>query len=103
MAEVFQAGAPIDAAALRQFLAKGGNMAVVEDGGEGGAGEGLVCVRAAGSFQTGALSAAGAKIAIGCLLCLDCNVAAQAFRLTVRAVSGQVALSLAEALKQRLS
>ena len=46
------------------------------------------------TFRTGSVSESGNKISIGCLLRLEANHEAKAYRLTVRAVHGEVSLAM---------
>jgi AP-2 complex subunit alpha len=60
-------------------------------------------ISAAGTFRTGTAGPDGNKLSVGLLLRLELNVAANAYRLTVRAVHGDVAKGLGNVIKNQLS
>jgi AP-2 complex subunit alpha len=59
-------------------------------------------ISTAGTFRTGATNPNGDKISVGCLMRLEANPKANAFRVTVRAVHGRVSLALKNIIKAQL-
>jgi AP-2 complex subunit alpha len=60
-------------------------------------------VAAAGTLRTGATTPAGDKISVGCLVRIEANPTAGAYRLTVRAVHRDVSLATKNCLKLLLA
>ena len=54
------------------------------------------------ALRTGTVNAGGEKISVGCLIRLEMNEAAGAFRLTVRTAVPHVSTALAEAIQKLL-
>lgn len=100
--EVFQAGKPITAeymTELRQVLVQALRI---------GEGQGLDATpftfTGAATFRTGTLGPDGVtKVSVGCMMRLEANAAANAFRITARAVHGRVAEGLRNVIKAQLA
>ena len=59
-------------------------------------------IQTATALRTGTVNAGGEKISVGCLIRLEMNEAAGAFRLTVRTAVPHVSTALAEAIQKLL-
>lgn len=99
---VFNAANPIDSASMAdisgRLFTQGLKLGIAT-----GLAQNEFVVAAAGTFRTGSVSPTGAKISVGCLVKLEANPQAGAFRLTVRAVHGQVSVALKNVIKSQLS
>ena len=75
-----------------------GQIAVVEGVDDGGG----TILSGATALRTGTLNAGGEKISVGCLVRLEMNEAAAAFRLTVRTAVPHVSTALSDAIQNLL-
>lgn len=58
---------------------------------------------AAGTFRTGATAPSGDKLSVGCLVRVEANPTANAYRITVRAVHRDVSVTTKNCLKLLLA
>ena len=74
------------------------NLAIVDGVDDGGG----TILSGATALRTGTANAGGEKISVGCLIRLEMNEAANAFRLTVRTAVPHVSTALSEAIQKLL-
>merc|ERR1712070_157476 len=99
--EVWNSKSPIDSARMEDIKSR-----IIVNGIKLGQATGLdqneYTLSACGTFRTGTVAPNGTKISVGCLIRLEANPQATAFRLTVRAVHAKVSVALKNVIKSQI-
>ena len=60
------------------------------------------CISCVGVFRTGAKTAAGSPVSVGCMVRLECNPQSAKYRVTVRALHPDVGTSVKNVIRNQL-
>eukprot|EP00505_MAST-04D_sp_SCG-Rhode-Island_P001696 Stramenopile-MAST_4_protein_1696 len=94
--QVFSAKGKIAMEAIRAILVGGCRMSIVQGIDNDN------CISCVGVFRTGAKTAAGSPVSVGCMVRLECNPQSAKYRVTVRALHPDVGTSVKNVIRNQL-